>query len=102
VVSAYTKDNSPTATMKLLKDSDVLYADKDKTTSLLHSVGFQYAYSVEQSGYIGNVSYGHNYVNVSGKNSLTYLPRPPSKNSFAPRPTATAKSLRWPRRMSVR
>lgn len=28
----------------------VLYADKEKTTALLHSVGFQHAYSVERSG----------------------------------------------------
>lgn len=66
VVSAYTKDGSPTAAMNLIENSDILYADKEKTTSLLHTVGFQNAYRMEQSGYIGNISYGHNNVNVSG------------------------------------
>ena len=66
VVSAYTKDGSPTAAMSLIKNSDVLYADKDKTASLLHTVGFQYAYRIEQSGYIGNISYEDDQVKVSG------------------------------------
>ena len=56
VVSAYTKDNSPTAAMRLIQNSDVLYADKEKTASLLHTVGFQNAYRIEQSGYIGNIA----------------------------------------------
>ena len=68
VVSAYTKDSSPTAAMNLMKNSDVLYADKDKTASLLHTVGFQYAYRIEQSGYIGNISYEDDEVKVTGKN----------------------------------
>ena len=67
VVSAYTKDNSPTAAMRLIENSDVLYADKDKTASLLHTVGFQYAYRIEQSGYMGNISYEEDQVKVSGE-----------------------------------
>ena len=67
VVSAYTKDNSPTAAMNLIKNSDVMYADKDKTASLLHTVGFQYAYRIEQSGYIGNISYEDDEVKATGK-----------------------------------
>ena len=67
VVSAYTKDGSPTAAMSLMKNSDVLYADKDKTASLLHTVGFHNAYRIEQSGYVGNISYEDDQVKVSGK-----------------------------------
>ena len=67
VVSAYTKDNSPTAAMKLMQNSDVLYADKEKTASLLHTVGFHNAYRIEQSGYIGNISYENDAVKITGK-----------------------------------
>ena len=67
VVSAYTKDNSPNAAMKLMQNSEVLYADKNKTASLLHTVGFQNAYRIEQSGYIGSISYDDDFVNISGK-----------------------------------
>ena len=67
VVSTYTKDNSQEATKNLFINSDVLYADKEKTTSLLHSVGFQHAYSVERSGYVGNISYVGETVNITGK-----------------------------------
>ena len=67
VVSAYTKDGSPTAAMNLMKNSDVLYADKEKTASLLHTVGFHNAYRIEQSGYMGNISYEDDQVKVSGK-----------------------------------
>ena len=67
VASAYTKDNSPTAAMKLMQNSDVLYADKEKTASLLHTVGFQNAYRIEQSGYIGNISYEDDAVKITGK-----------------------------------
>ena len=67
VVSTYTKDNSQEATKNLFINSDVLYADKEKTTSLLHSVGFQHAYSVERSGYVGNISYVGETVNITGE-----------------------------------
>ena len=67
VVSAYTKDNSPTAAMKLMQNSDVLYADKEKTASLLHTVGFHNAYRIEQSGYIGNIAYEDDAVKITGK-----------------------------------
>lgn len=67
VVSAYTKDSSPTAAMNLIENSEVLYADKNKTASLLHTVGFQNAYRIEQSGYIGNITYENDEVKVYGK-----------------------------------
>lgn len=67
VASAYTKDGSPKAAMSLMKNSDVLYADKDKAASLLHTVGFHNAYRIEQSGYVGNISYEDDQVKISGK-----------------------------------
>lgn len=67
VTSAYTKNKSPRATLNMIESSEVLYTDKEKTTSLLHSVGFQHAYSVERSGFIGNISYVDKTVNITGK-----------------------------------
>ncbi len=67
VASTYTKDGSPKAAMSLMKNSDVLYADKDKAASLLHTVGFHNAYRIEQSGYVGNISYEDDQVKISGK-----------------------------------
>ena len=67
VVSAYTKDRSPSATLNLMQKSDVLYADKEKTASLLHTVGFQNAYRIEQSGYVGNITYEDDEVKLIGK-----------------------------------
>ena len=67
VTSAYTKDGSPRANLNMIKSSEVLYADKEKTASLLHTVGFQYAYRIEQSGYVGSISYKNDQVKISGK-----------------------------------
>lgn len=67
VTSAYTKDGSPRATLNMIKSSEVLYADKEKIASLLHTVGFQYAYRIEQSGYAGSISYKNDQVKISGK-----------------------------------
>ena len=36
VTSAYTKNKSPRATLNMIESSEVLYTDKEKTTSLLH------------------------------------------------------------------
>lgn len=74
VVSAYTKDSSPQAAMNLIKNSEVLYADKNKTASLLHTVGFQNAYRIEQSGYVGSISYEDDKVKVSGKKFSELFP----------------------------
>lgn len=67
VTSAYTKNKSPRATLNMIESSKVLYADKEKTASLLHTVGFQYAYRIEQSGYVGSISHKNDQVKISGK-----------------------------------
>ena len=66
VVSAYTKDNSPTAAMKLVQNSEVLYADKEKTAALLHSIGFQMPKELLRNGYVGSISYEGTDVNIQG------------------------------------
>ena len=80
VVSAYTKDRSPTATMKFMENSDVLYADKEKTASLLHTAGFQNAYRIEQSGYIGSIAYMDDEVKIVGKKFSDVVKRQGEQN----------------------
>ena len=64
VTSAYTKDNNP---VSFVRSSDVLYADKNKTTKLLKSIGFQMPIELQQSGYIGSISYFKRSVNIKGE-----------------------------------
>lgn len=63
VTSAYTKTKSPA---DFVKTSDVLYLDKKRTTKLLRAIGFQMPIALHQSGYIGNISYERDIVNISG------------------------------------
>lgn len=65
VTSAYTKDNAP---VNFLKQSRVLFAEEtNKTAKLLRAIGFQNAYRIANSGFIGSISYDDNTVNISGK-----------------------------------
>ncbi len=64
VTSAYTKDNNP---VDFVRNSDVLYADKNKTTKLLRTIGFQMPIELQLSGYIGSISYKGQNVNIEGK-----------------------------------
>ena len=64
VSSAYTKDNNP---IEFLEKSDVLYLDKKRTTSLLRTIGFQMPIELNESGYIGSISYRGQKVNLDGK-----------------------------------
>ncbi len=63
VTSAYTKDNQP---VKFVKSSDVLYADKKRTTRLLSDIGFQMPISCNRSGYIGSIAYVRDNVKITG------------------------------------
>ena len=66
VSSAYTKDNDP---VNFVKQSRVLFTEEtNKTAKLLRAIGFQNAYRIANSGYIGSISYDNNTVNISGKN----------------------------------
>ena len=64
VTSAYTKDNDPVG---FVRGSLVVYADKKRTTKLLGSIGFQMPIEVQQSGYIGSISYYKRTVNINGE-----------------------------------
>lgn len=64
VNSTYTKDNAP---VEFIRSSDVLYADKKRTTLILRTVGFQMPIELIQSGYIGSISYRGQNVNIQGK-----------------------------------
>ena len=61
--SAYTKDVKPE---EFLKRSDVLYADKKRTGSLLRDVGFKRPASLLRSGSVGSISYSGKSVNLEG------------------------------------
>lgn len=63
VTSAYTKDNNPVG---YVSNSDVMYADEKRTTKLLRAIGFQMPIALHQSGYVGNISYERDIVNISG------------------------------------
>ena len=63
VTSAYTKTNG----VAFLENSFVLYADKKRTTSLLRTIGFQMPIELLQSGFIGNITYNKQNVNLYGE-----------------------------------
>ena len=45
----------------------MLYADKKRTTSLLRTIGFQMPIELLQSGYVGNITYNKQNVNIYGE-----------------------------------
>ena len=63
VTSAYTKDNKP---VEFVENSDVLYADKKRTTRLLSAIGFQMPMACNRSGYIGSIAYARDNVKLKG------------------------------------
>ena len=63
VTSAYTKDNKP---VEFVENSDVLYADKKRTTRLLSAIGFQMPIACDRSGYIGSIAYARDNVKLKG------------------------------------
>ncbi len=63
VSSAYTKDNPE----DFVRNSLIVYADKKRTTKLLKSIGFQTPIELQQSGYIGSISYEGQNVNINGE-----------------------------------
>lgn len=65
VSSAYTKDVNP---VDFVKSSFVVYVDKKRTTKLLRTIGFKTPIELQQSGYIGSISYKGQNVNIFGEN----------------------------------
>lgn len=64
VSSAYTKDVNP---VEFIKNSFVVYVDKKRTTKLLRTIGFKMPIELQQSGYIGSISYKGQNVNIMGE-----------------------------------
>lgn len=63
VSSAYTKTNSP---IRFIQNSQVVYADKNKTTKLLRTIGFQLPIPLQSGGYVGSITYDDGLVKVQG------------------------------------
>lgn len=64
LTSAYTKTQNP---VEFIKNSDIVYADKKRTTPLLRTIGFQMPIELNESGSIGSISYKRQFVNILGK-----------------------------------
>lgn len=64
VSSSYTKDVNP---IGFLIGSNVLYADKKKTTSLLRTIGFRSPIELNDSGFVSSISYNKQNVKFNGK-----------------------------------
>ena len=65
VVSAYTKTGIQR--VEFVRDSQVMYVDKKRATSLLSSIGFYSPIELNDSGFIGNISYNGPKVKLEGK-----------------------------------
>lgn len=63
VTSSYTKDNNP---VWYVRNSDILYADKNRTIPLLRTIGFQMPIELQRSGSMGSISYHRQNVNMVG------------------------------------
>ena len=61
ITSAYTKT---TGVLTFIKNSDIVYAKKNKATSLLRTIGFQMPTELNQSSFIGSISYKGKKVNI--------------------------------------
>lgn len=63
VVSSYIKTTNP---VDFISRSDVLFADKKRTTSLLRTIGFQMPITLQHSGSIGSITYRGSNVKLEG------------------------------------
>ena len=63
VTSAYTKDSNP---VQFVQNSNVLYMDKKRATSLLRTIGFQMPIELNKSGFLGNIAYENQKVKMQG------------------------------------
>ncbi len=87
LVSAYTKNLNP---IQYLTNSEVLYADKKRTTSLLRTMGFNTPIELQRSGYMGSISYWGQKVKLEGKEFCDVV-RTPENNSAAHSPNAISE-----------
>ncbi|MBR6538110.1 MAG: hypothetical protein IKT67_13015 [Lachnospiraceae bacterium] len=66
VSSAYTKTGENR--VDFIKQSLVMYADKKRATSLLRTIGFSAPMELNDSGFLGSISYINEKVKLEGKN----------------------------------
>ncbi|MBQ7491085.1 MAG: hypothetical protein IJT76_00545, partial [Clostridia bacterium] len=64
ITSAYTKTTTPT---EFIRNSEILYADKKRSPSMLKTIGFHAPIELQQSGSIGSISYRRQFVNIQGE-----------------------------------
>ncbi len=64
VSSAYAKTQEPVA---FVRESEVMYADKKRSRSLLRTIGFQMPMELSDSGFIGSISYEGQNVKLFGE-----------------------------------
>lgn len=64
VSSVYSKTGNG---VTFVKESEVLYAEKNKTAKLLRTIGFLAPIELQQSGFIGSISYQGQNVNMKGE-----------------------------------
>ncbi len=72
VNSAYTKTATKTKSaeengMDFVTSSEILYADKNRTASLLRTIGFYMPIELQLSGSMGSIRYFGQNVNISGR-----------------------------------
>lgn len=53
--------------VQFVQNSEILYADKKRATSLLRSIGFYMPIELQQSGFVGNITYQGQNVNLYGE-----------------------------------
>lgn len=89
VSSAYTKDVNP---VDFVKDSLVVYADKKATAKLLRTIGFKMPIELQQSGYIGSISYNGQNVKISGESfSSVFKEKESNSDSYSITPEKAAE-----------
>lgn len=84
VTSAYAKDNNP---VRFVENSNVLYADKKRTTSLLRTIGFQMPIELNESGYVGSISYVGQKVKMQGVSFAELTSTPQNGEKYSERDT---------------
>lgn len=53
--------------VQFVQNSEILYADKKRATSLLRSIGFYMPIELQQSGFVRNITYQEQNVNLYGE-----------------------------------
>lgn len=89
VTSAYTKTNDG---VSFVENSYVMFADKKRATSLLRSIGFQMPIELQQSGYIGSITYRQRSVNLYGEKFSNVFRQNSTENKYS-REMDTVKAL---------